>query len=178
MKNILQKKLNKLTGEKKRFIWIGILALAAIIAVAIIKLPEVKTLLRYQKTETKEEQFKISEAGEILPPIPTGNQIYRIITNNNPKITDVTIDPLDAKNGEAQKVIAKVEDPGLVESVKVTIYTDNSEVTKNLTLKQGTGYNGSWETSYKLKGTYEKKYRFKFQASTKEQTSAVTITVR
>lgn len=118
------------------------------------------------------------EAGEPVPPVLSGRQSYKLITNETPRFTEASIEPLDAPRGARQVITAKVESPSPVKSVSVAVITDSGEKNVNMRLTQGTEYNGVWSESHTVNDTYEKTYRFRFTATDQYDSSTVTITSR
>ena len=107
---------------------IGILFVGIVVLVVVL----VNFLDNKKEELAKEEAALLAyKAQGCIPLSGTGKQTYDILTDE-PKpfhIVQVSVDPVDVKEGETQKIMVKVQDDGntatKASSIKATIYTDN-----------------------------------------------------
>jgi len=115
-------------------------------------------------------------------PIPQGIQTYEIVGDfTGPVITELTVDPLDAKVGQTQNLSVKVSDTIPVSSVEVTITLDNNSKanTAELQLAEGTDVNGVWGGSVEFPNdTLKLNYTVTVIAISANGTSKIVTTVR
>lgn len=137
--------------RKNELLLISLIVIFSIILlVSPFRIPETE-----QQSEIKESQIR-EYAREILP-LAQGKQVYSILTHKpkNPQIMEVSLDPLDVKIGETQKIIVHVKDTDNMpitdkNNVQVTILTDNESTTIPFLLRRADGpdlvtiWEGEW----------------------------------
>jgi len=107
-----------------------------------------------------------------------GKQTY-IITggHHSPSFSEVTIDPLDVKVGDTQKMSAKISDTFSITSVAAHVETDTGTKIYPLSLIGGTDLSGTWEGSWTVYDTHSAKYKTTFTATdSNNESSSVTLT--
>jgi hypothetical protein len=96
------------------------------------------------------------------PYLPPGKQTYAISGGAiGPKITSLTIDPLDATKNTTQTLRVTIQDPTKVSRTTITIFTDAGKTTINLSLNDST-----WMGTWKLPDTVNKRYIFRMMRQT------------
>lgn len=145
-------------------------------SVIVFTAPSKKNSERIKPPE--EISTKVTPPQVDKPPVLQGRQSYNVISEKNPKITKITIDPLDAKIGQIQNISALIQNSSPVTSVSLKIATDNGEKELKMKLTEGSEFNGVWEASHTMNDVYEKVYHFKVTARDKNGESLVTITSR
>lgn len=111
--------------------------------------------------------------------LPKGPQTYSIQSAKaSSNIYEATIDPLDVKPGNTQKMIVKVrvvEHP--IESVIANVETDSGIKTYNLQLSTGNLEDGVWQGEWVVHDTHSATYRTTFVATNSNgETQEVTLT--
>jgi len=114
-------------------------------------------------------------------PIPSGKQTYYLSHGKNvkgPKINQVIVDPLDPSASETQVITVKITYTSPVTSVKATLETDN--MNKTYTFKHITGSNtdGTWQTSWIIKDSYDYTYYLSFRLTSEADTFEGGLTFR
>ena len=116
------------------------------------------------------------------PPIMGGKQLYRISGGdvNLPLITEVTIDPQDAKKDQNQTVTVKANGPTAIKEVIVVLRLDDeNDFEYKLAQSSGSTTNGEWKSSWKFPHTYNKTYRLNIKARNENNLgNMATITIR
>lgn len=116
------------------------------------------------------------------PPILPGKQTYKISGGNInlPLITEVTIDPQDAKQGQNQTVTVKANGPTPIKEVIVVLRLDGeNNFEYKLAQSSGSPTNGEWKGSWKFPHTYNKTYRLNIKARNENNLgNTATITIR
>lgn len=100
--------------------------------------------------------------------LPTGKQTYnaRGAESKKSAATSITFDPLDPKKDTNQTITATIESKEPVNSVKVTVNTDNSSNPYPMKLISGDSSKGEWSAIFKVIDTYEKIYNISFEIIT------------
>ena len=100
--------------------------------------------------------------------LPTGKQTYnaRGAENRKSAATSITFDPLDPKKDSNQTISATIESKEPVNSVTVTVNTDNSSTPNKMRLISGTNTSGVWSATHKITDTYAKVYNVSFEIIT------------
>jgi len=112
-------------------------------------------------------------------PLAKGPQIYNISTENLPRFTQATFDPLDAGAGQSMTVTAKVEHETDIVRVNITFFTDNNRVTHELKFTGGSARNGTWQGTFRMLDTHDRVYNATLEAFGSDgQQSKVELTFR
>lgn len=115
-------------------------------------------------------------------PLKKGKETYYISQSSSvkgPKITQVTLDPLDPKNGEKQTITVKALHSGPVTQVKISLMSDNKTQTlSSLSLVSGTNLEGEWQVSWTVDDTILYKYILKITATGGGVQSSVDLAIR
>ena len=116
------------------------------------------------------------------PPIAGGKQLYRISGGmpDLPLITEVIIDPQDAKKDQNQTVTVKANGPTAIKEVIVVLRLDDeNNFEYKLAQSSGTPTNGEWKGNWKFPHTYNKTYRLNIKARNENNLgNMATITIR
>lgn len=100
--------------------------------------------------------------------LPHGKQTYNVRGGDNKVsiITTVVYDPLDPKKDTTQtiSVTAKSKEP--INSISLTMNTDNQTKIYPMTFNSGTKIDGVWTASFIASDTYEKIYDVSFEIIT------------
>ncbi len=124
---------------------------------------------------------KISPTPQLTPrPILQGKETYSIgqSANARPKIRSVEVDPHDPKINDMQSLKVRVVDAQPVQSVKVTIGSDNKTRAFDLKLTEGTNLDGKWTLSWKVDDTVLYSYYFTVDAVGTGSRSNITVSIR
>lgn len=114
-------------------------------------------------------------------PLKSGKETYLISQGSEtkgPRIYELSLDPLDIKNGQQQSISVKVSDPSSVRSVKINFKSDNKSRTLTLNLSEGTAQDGAWKTSWTLDDSVDFKYSLEITATGGSGTSTVIVAPR
>jgi len=172
------------------FVWLILLffsavLLAAGIYIAVspdISLKSLFTRLMRGPQEVEEQQNIWSAYTPTPPPIMGGKQLYRISGGdiNFPLITEVTIDPQDAKKDQDQSVTVKANGPTAIKEVVIVLRLDDeNNFEYKLAQSSGTPTNGEWKGNWKFPHTYNKTYRLNIKARNENNLgNMATITIR
>lgn len=97
--------------------------------------------------------------------LPTGKQTYNIQGGDEKvaKISNVVYDPLDPKMDTTQTITATSASKEPVNSISLTMFTDNQTKTYPMTFVSGTKLKGVWTTSFTVSDSYEKIYKVSFE---------------
>lgn len=139
------------------------------------KLP-IPTLI---KLPTSTPQTANTGTGEKLPEglaeaptpylfLPHGKQTYnvRVGDERTSLITNIVYDPLDPKKDATQVVTATAESKESINSISLTLNTDNKTTVYPMTLTSGTKLKGIWTASFTATDTYESIYNVSFEIIT------------
>lgn len=115
-----------------------------------------------------------------LRPIASGSQTYTLSGKfTGPTIPSVTIDPLDAKAGQMQKISVRALDTNPVNSVRVAVKLDSKTNSFDLKLVSGNTNDGIWEgTSPFPDDTLNSNYQIEVTARSATGTTIATISIR
>lgn len=111
----------------------------------------------YFAMKTKDESgnwsslSNVASATTLCNPLPTGSVTYSVSGGSgDPKITSLTLDPLDAAVSSSQIITVAANDTNSnsITSVAYSIATDTSTAIGTLPLVSGTDTSGTWEDSY------------------------------
>ena len=137
----------------------------------------------YKTNFSEEENENIWSPTKTTPrPLASGRQTYTISgsTEGAPKISEVTINPLDPAINTSQDITVKVL--GLngkpVSQVSVTIITDNGSKTSPLSLTSGTNTDGTWTGNWTINDTYDYTYQAMLEAKNDEKATEIVLTFR
>lgn len=115
-------------------------------------------------------------------PLAQGDQTFFVSSSTNPRITQVDFSPLDVAVGANQTVTVRVRDPNPIDSVSVTIQSDNetnayqlSQVSSQFIAGQ---YREVWSGSWTSPDTHDYIYFVPVEASSQSGQSRVEISVR
>jgi hypothetical protein len=113
-------------------------------------------------------------------PVPSGAQTYNVSTKDNPKITQVIINPLDVKKLARQTVNVNIQE---LNNKQITVVsgvavTDNKSVTFSLSLISGTNTNGTWQGSWLNQDSYCHNYKLSITAKSESDQSSVVLTFK
>lgn len=151
-----------------RHIWvfIAVLIIAAVTTTTYLYLASAKPkllqkILNKQPSPTGQQDIQ-APAKPTPHPLATGVQTYTISgsAKEAPKMTHVTIDPIDPAKGTNQTWKIEVIDAGNgpVKEVTVTLFTDNGKKQHSLKLVEGTNTKGVWQGSWKIEDSYDYTY--------------------
>ena len=166
--------------------WLAILILVVITVIVLFTVNSVAKI-------SFPEPIEISKEPKVVPleiaPLASGKQTYEILTDSSQKfkIIEVDIDPLDVKQGEAQKVTVQVKDaenkPITQENkVEAIAYTDNISTPFSFSLKKAEDADGAtiatWEGSWVCQDTYDIIYTMTIKAKSATQEHSIDLTFR
>ncbi len=125
-----QKLFSPVFWKKPRPFYLGFIILVGIAVIVLFIVNSASKISLPEQIEiSKEPKTRILK----VLPLASGKQIYDIVTDNfqNLKIIEVTIDPLDVKQGETQIVTVQVKDEESdsitqENQVEAIVYTDNT----------------------------------------------------
>lgn len=93
-------------------------------------------------------------------------------------ITKISIDPLDARQGDTIKVQLTIKSRGSIEHVKAQVVTDEKPQSFKLTGKSITQNEEVWEGSYKLTSPILYKYIYTFEVKDSTNTTTLPMALR
>jgi hypothetical protein len=100
------------------------------------------------------------------------------VTPSGPKITNVTIDPLDAKVGDTTTVTLTLTHPSNIQKIAATVDTDTKPLTLSFTQQSRTDTTEIWQTKFKLTNLILYTYIYHFEASDGTNTSQLSMALR
>lgn len=124
-------------------------------------------------------------SGPTPTPTPTelksGSETYTISQSSNvtgPRISRLTLDPLDVKQGQTQVLTVRASSPQGISAVSIEFQSDNK--TESLVLSQtgGTTQDGDWQTTWTLDDTVLYKYILTISATGAAGKSSVIVAPR
>lgn len=124
---------------------------------------------------------KSTPTAKLTPrPILQGKETYSIgqSASATPKIRSLEVDPHDPKVNDNQTLKVRVVDSRPVQSVKVTIGSDNKTRDFDLKLTEGSNLDGKWTLSWKVDDTVLYSYYFTIDAVGTNSRSNVTVSIR
>ena len=100
--------------------------------------------------------------------LPHGKQTYNVRGGDNKVsiITTVVYDPLDPKKDSPQIISVTAKSKESINSISLTMNTDNQTKVYPMTFSSGTKLNGVWTVSFIASDTYEKTYDVSFEIIT------------
>ena len=100
--------------------------------------------------------------------LPHGKQTYNVRGGDNKVsiITTVVYDPLDPKKDSTQIISVTAKSKESINSISLTMNTDNQTKVYPMTFSSGTKLNGIWTVSFIASDTYEKTYDVSFEIIT------------
>lgn len=132
-------------------------------------------------TPTTPEDVEPEEEPRGTPkPIKQGTETYNIsqAQSARPKITQATFNPHDPDQGQTQEISIRVLDSAPVNSVSVSIESDNNSRNINLTLSEGNNQDGVWTGSWEVDDSVDYTYIVTVTASGAGGQSSVEIGMR
>ena len=114
------------------------------------------------------------------PPIASGEQTYAVSTKDNPKITQVVINPLDVQKYASSTVSVKIQETNEKPITEVTgkALTDSMSFPFPLSLIDGTNTNGTWQGSWFNEDSYCQNYMLIITATSESGQSKVELTFK
>jgi len=121
-----------------------------------------------------------NEAEQCSRPIASGERTYTTSTRSVPRITEITVNPLDVNLGETQIVTVKANDSNEspITLVSGSGGTDNDSIPFSLTLIDGDELDGTWQGSWSPQDTFCNNYTVGITATSASGESNVTLTFR
>ena len=99
--------------------------------------------------------------------LPHGKQTYNAQGGNKvSNVTSITFDPLDPAQNTFQTITATVKSAENINSVSLTLNTDNKTNTYPMSLTSTEGASSVWTVKLEIQDTYEKVYNISFQIIT------------
>lgn len=113
-------------------------------------------------------------------PLPRSKKDFIVSGGSRPgpKFTQGYLDPYGPLVGDTQKIRVTAYFDTAITSVVAKVSTDNNSVTVPLGLTLGSETFGTWEGSYQVTDTTNKKYKIIFDAAGGTQTSQLEINLR
>ena len=114
------------------------------------------------------------------PPLASGEQTFGVTTEDNPKITEVIINPLDVNKYAWQEVKALINETAGYPITEVTgeAQTNNMSFPFSLSLIEGTDTDGTWQGSWYNEDDYCQNYMLIIIATSQSGTSKVELAFR
>ncbi len=133
--------------------------------------PFMKTVKPFIKTSTTPKSEILPGAVPLATPtliLPKGRQTFRTQGGDADvsKVTQVIIDPLDAKKGDEQKIDVVIDSVEPVTSFTLTLISDNKETTLTMKNISGDSTKGTWSTSHTLSDSTDNVYKIIFDLAT------------
>jgi len=112
--------------------------------------------------------------------VASGAQTYNGSTKNNPRITQVFVNPLDVKKFARQIVNVNIQELNKKQITKVSgvASTDNNSVNFSLSLISGTSINGTWQGSWLNQDSYCRNYTLSIIAKSESGQSNIVLTFK
>ena len=125
-----------------------ILVIAGIIVLFVVFFFICHSLKQIAELKSKPELY--IEQEQCSKPVAEGERVYTITTDNIPKATEITVDPLDVEIGETQIITVKANDSNEnpITLVSGSGGTDHDSIPFSLTLVKGSETNGTWQGSW------------------------------
>jgi prepilin-type N-terminal cleavage/methylation domain-containing protein len=123
------------------------------------------------------------EEGEPIvcePPLASGEQIFAVTTPDNPKITEIVINPLDVNQFATQIVKVSIQETAGKPIIQATgeAKTNSMSFPFELSLISGTDTDGIWQGSWYNEDEYCENYMLIITASSQSGTSKVELTFK
>ncbi|PIU75303.1 MAG: hypothetical protein COS76_01475, partial [Candidatus Portnoybacteria bacterium CG06_land_8_20_14_3_00_39_12] len=107
-----------------------------------------------------EEEATPSEPIVCDPPLASGEQTFAVTTQDNPRMTQVVINPLDVDKFASQTVSVEIQETAGYPITEVTgqARTNNMSFPFSLSLISGTDIDGTWQGSWYNEDEYCQNY--------------------
>lgn len=114
------------------------------------------------------------------PPIASGEQTFAVTSQDNPKITQVIINPLNVNKFAAQTVTVSIQDMAgsPISEVSGEARTNSMSFPFSLSLVSGTDINGAWQGVWYNKDAYCQNYMIIITATSQSGTSKIELAFR
>lgn len=126
--------------------------------------------------------FPIATPKKTPAPLKQGKGTYNISQGSEvsgPRITQVSLDPLDPKKGEKQTISVKTFHTSPITQVKITLVSDNKTQTlPPLSLVSGTNLDGEWQVTWTVDDTVLYKYILTITSASSSGQSSVEVAPR
>ncbi len=113
--------------------------------------------------------------------LPPGKQSYVVSqssANADPIITGLTVDPLNVRKGNRQIVEVTMTSKTPVQSVSVTLFTDNTKQTLALTSASSSASASTWKGSWTIEDSVSYRYVYTITANSQTGESISYVAVR
>lgn len=137
-----------------------------------------------QKRQEAPPSEVLETPGPAPSPTPTeilqGRETYTIgqASDARPKIDRLVVNPHDPKVGETQTLEVRVADTSPVQSVEVSVTTDNGSANVPMTLVEGDNNRGTWRGSWQVNDTVLYRYVVTIRAVSADSESKVDVGIR
>lgn len=147
------------------YLWIilAVLVITTIVLLTLLLVPSIRNMLKNKLGP----QNIWTPPTQTAPAILGGTQSYSISGNTQglPQITNLTLDPQDAKTGKPQTISISANNSTPIKEVIAVLHLDNNkDFEYPLDLKEGTNTNGTWTKTITFPGTYNNAYRVTVKA--------------
>ena len=106
--------------------------------------------------------------------LPPGKQTYTISSQSKgPKVTSITLDPLDIHKGNTQSILVTIASDEAITEASITIYSDTKKTTIPL-IQDKTELHASW----KVDDSVNNRYIFKIDATNTSTSSSTMVAPR
>jgi hypothetical protein len=106
--------------------------------------------------------------------LPPGKQTYAISSQSKgPKVSSITLEPLDIHKGDNQKISVKTSKSDNVTETIITIFSDKKKTILPLTYSEN-----EWTTSWIVNDTVNTRYIFRIEATNSSTTSSTLVAPR
>jgi len=106
--------------------------------------------------------------------LPPGKQTYAISSQSKgPKVSSITLEPLDIHKGDNQKISVKTSKNDNVTEAIITIFSDKKKTILPLTYSEN-----EWTTSWIVNDTVNTRYIFRIEATNSSTTSSTLVAPR
>jgi len=127
-----------------------------------------------------EEEATPSEPIVCDPPLASGEQTFSVTTPDNPRMTQVVINPFDVDKFASQTVSVEIQETAGYPIFEVTgqAQTDSMSFPFSLSLISGTDIDGTWQGSWYNEDEYCQNYMLIITATSQSGTSIVELAFR
>ena len=155
-----------------------ILVIAGIIVLFVVFFFICHSLKQIAELKSKPELY--IEQEQCSRPVAEGERVYAITTDNIPKATEITVNPLDVDLGEIQIVTVKANDSNEnpITLLSGSGETDYDSIPFSLTLIDGDELDGTWQGSWSPQDTFCDNFTVSITATSVSGESNVTLTFR
>jgi len=155
---------------KKTAVGIGVVLIVASVGFAIAS-------HHRQSQATADEKGSTAAVQKPTPPIPGGEQDYRVQQDANakPRITNVSIDPPDVRPGYKQTLSITIESESKSVTVSTETKTDNKTVSFALDLVKEDGPRKTFAKTWTVEDTHDATYYTKFIAQDGNDRNEITL---